>query len=169
MAMAGRKRKQGIRRKPNGQPLYSERIEPTEEMKAQRIAAFGDWKVRGELNCPADRLKASLSEEQYWAAKIARQTYSRYLAAIHAPRCVSGQLEDYVESGSAGEPMDADSAQQAVKRYTDLITAIRLYSFRGLKEIERLMDGRKHRDLDHLKLGLEAICGYLNLRERKAA
>jgi hypothetical protein len=169
MAMAGRKRKPGVRRKPNGQPLYSERIEPTEETKAKRIEAFGDWKARGELNSVVDHLRASLSEEQFWAARIACQTYARYQAALHSPRCVTGQLEDYIQGGGQTEPMDPDSAQKAVKKYCELIRCVQVFSRRGLLELQRIMHGTRPRDIDHLKLALEAIIAYLDLRKQKAA
>lgn len=164
----GRRRKSGVKRHPNGQPNYYERVDPTPETQARRLAVFGDPKARGELNCPVDLLKKALTEEQYWAGRAARSTYARYQAAIMAPRTVAGQLQDYIQGGG-GEPMDADAAQEAVSNYAEMITAVRRYSFRALKEVERVMRGAMPRDVDILKLGLEAICDHLDLRRKKAA
>jgi hypothetical protein len=166
--MAGRKRKFGVRRKPNGQPLYNEKIEPTPETKARREALFGHWAERGELNCPIDCLRSRLTKEQFWAGRLARSTYARYAIAIGCPRVVAGMLEDYIEGGG-GDPVTPETRAEAVKKYNDLITAIGKSSRTGLKEVERIMHGSPPRNFENLIRGLEAICDYLDLRERKVA
>jgi hypothetical protein len=140
----------------------------TPENQARRVALFGSPKATGELSCPVDLLRSRLSEPQIFAGRIARSTYARYCAAIMAPRVVAGQLTDFVE-GSRTSSMTPEAAQRAVEDYKDLITAIRRYSFRSLKEVERVMHGSLPRNFDALAVGLTALADHLGFEEREAA
>lgn len=140
----------------------------TPEIQARRAAIFGSPKAGGELNCPVDLLRKRLTEPQYFAGRIARSTYARYCAAIMAPRVVAGQMTDYVE-GSRSSSMTPEAAQKAVDDYKDIITAIRRYSFRSLKEVERVMHGSLPRNFDALAVGLTALADHLGIEERAAA
>jgi hypothetical protein len=171
---AGRKRKAGERH-PSGKLVQRREaameprvIEATPEIQAMRKAVFGSPKADGELCCPIDRLRSRLSTNQYHAGRVARSAYARYCAAIHAPRVVAGQLRDFIQGGG-GEPMSFEQAQQAVDDYKDIITAIRRYSFRSLKEVERIMHGAMPRNLDALTVGLTALADHLGFEEREAA
>jgi hypothetical protein len=149
-------------------PRKPEIVDPTPETIARRTAAFGNPKAEGELCCPVDRMRHALSEEQYWAARYARSAYARYCIAIGAPKVVAGQLRDYVQGGG-GTPMDTDQAQAAVKAYVELTTSIRRYSFRSLKEVERVMHGSMPRNFDAFAVGLTALADYLGYERREAA
>lgn len=151
------------------QPRSIEDVDPTPETIARRTAAFGNPKAEKELCCPIDLLSAHLTEEQYYAGRFARTVYARYCIAIRAPRVTAGQLRDFVQGNGHSEPMDADAARAAVEAYQDTITAIRRYSFRSLKEVERVMHGSMPRSLDALAMGLTALADHMGLKERRAA
>jgi hypothetical protein len=176
----GRKRKSGDRY-PSGklrptpeevarrmEPRKPETIDPTPETIARRVAAFGHAKADGELCCPVDILRPRLTQEQYWAGRMARSVYARYCIAIGAPKVVAGQLRDFVQGGG-GSPMDTEQAQQAVKDYVEITTSIRRYSFRSLKEVERVMHGAMPRNFDAFAIGLTALADHLGYERREAA
>lgn len=177
---AGRKRKTNADRYPCGKVRPSpeelarrmeprnETVDPTPEIIAMRIAAFGDPKATGELCCPIDRLKARLTEDQYYAGRYARTVYARYCIAIGVPRLVSGQLTDYIQGGG-GSPMDHEQAMDAVAHYQDAILAIQRYSRRSLREVQRIMHGAQPRSFDALAVGLTALADHMGLSRRKAA
>jgi len=145
-----------------------ETIEPTPETIARRMALFGDYRAVREEVCPIDRVAAKLTEEQYNAGRYARTVYARYVVAIRAPRVTAGQLRDYVQ-GSGESGMTLDQAQAAVAEYLDVVTAIRRYSFRSLKEVERIMHGSPPRSLDVLAVGLTALADHMGMFRREAA
>jgi hypothetical protein len=111
---------------------------------------------------------ARLTEEQYHAGRYARTVYARYVVAIRAPRITAGQLRDYVQ-GSGEGGMTYDQARAAVAEYLDAVTAIRRYSFRSLKEVERIMHGSPPRSLDALIVGLTALADHMGMFRRDAA
>lgn len=143
-------------------------IDPTPETIARRTAAFGNYKAERELCCPIDLLSNRLTAEQAWAGRYARSAYARYCAAIMAPRVVAGQLRDFVQGGG-GTTMNEDQAMEAVKAYQDLTIAIRRYSYRSLKEVERIMHGSMPRSLDSLAMGLTALADHLGFEIKDAA
>ena len=179
MGRLGRPRKQG-QRYPSGRlrptdeeierrkTPRGERIDPTPETIARRQALFGDWKAVREEVCPVDRVAARLTEEQYHAGRYARAVYARYCIAIRAPRVTAGQLRDYVQ-GSGEGGMTLDQAQAAVAEYLDAVTAIRRYSYRSLREVQRIMHGSPPRSLDVLAVGLTALADHLGYTQRNAA
>ena len=177
---AGRKRKAGPRY-PCGQrklsqeeldrrmtPRKPETVDPTPEVIARRLAAFGDLKAEAELCCPVDLLRRKLSEQQYWAGRYARTVYARYCIAIGAPRVVAGQFRDYVQ-GAGNSSMGEDQAKAAVKAYQEMILAVSRYSRRSLKEVERVAHGSMPRSVDTLKVGLQALADYLGFEARSVA
>lgn len=176
----GRRRKNGPRYpsgklKPTPEELDrrmakrgSNTIDPTPETIARRTAAFGNHKAERELCCPIDLLAKHLTTEQAWAGRYARNAYARYCAAIQAPRVTAGQLRDFVE-GSGGTSMNEDQAMEAVKAYQEITLAIRRYSFRSLKEVERIMHGSMPRSLDSLAMGLTALADHLGFEAKEAA
>jgi hypothetical protein len=115
-------------------------IEPTPETIARRQALFGDYRLAREEVCPVDRVAARLTEEQYHAGRYARTVYARYVVAIRAPRVTAGQLRDYVQ-GSGEGGMTLEQAIAAKNEYIEAVTAIRRYSLRALKDVERVMRG----------------------------
>ena len=143
-------------------------IEPTPETIARRQALFGDWKAVREEVCPVDRVAARLTEEQYHAGRYARAVYARYVVAIRAPRMTAGQLRDFVQ-GSGEGGMTLDQAQAAVAEYLDAVTAIRRYSYRSLREVQRVMHGSPPRSLDVLAVGLTALADHLGYTRADAA
>lgn len=179
MGRLGRPRKAGARYpsgglRPSAEEIErrktprGERIEPTPETIARRQALFGDWKAVREEVCPVDRVAARLTEEQYHAGRYARAVYARYVVAIRAPRVTAGQLRDYVQ-GSGEGGMTLDQAQAAVAEYLDAVTAIRRYSYRSLREVQRIMHGSPPRSLDVLAIGLTALADHLGYTQRNAA
>jgi len=179
MGRLGRPRKQGQRYPSGGlRPTEAEIerrktprgevIEPTAETMARRMALFGDWKAVREEVCPVDRVAARLTEEQYHAGRYARTVYARYVVAIRAPRVTAGQLRDYVQ-GSGEGGMTLDQAIAAKNEYIEVVTAIRRYSFRSLKEVERIMHGSPPRSLDALIVGLTALADHMGMFKREAA
>jgi len=179
MGRLGRPRKQGQRYPSGGlRPTEAEIerrktprgevIEPTAETMARRMALFGDWKAVREEVCPVDRVAARLTEEQYHAGRYARTVYARYVVAIRAPRVTAGQLRDYVQ-GSGEGGMTLDQAIAAKNEYIEVVTAIRRYSFRSLKEVERIMHGSPPRSLDALIVGLTALADHMGMFRREAA
>ena len=177
---AGRKRKQGDRypcgkRMPSPEelqrrmtPRKPETVDPTPETLARRTAAFGNPKAEAELCCPVDLLRGRLTPEQFYAGRYARTVYARYCIAIGAPKVVAGQLRDFVQGGG-GSAMNEDQAIEAVKQYQAATLAIRRYSFRSLKEVERVMHGSMPRSFDALAIGLTALADYLGIEAREAA
>ena len=168
---AGRPRKFRPR-KPCGR-LRQEAMEPaidkgTPETQARRSEAFGKPDAHGQLDRVLDRLRARLTTEQYWAGDIACMAYERYNAAIHAPRVVAGQLQDFVQGGGVSS-VDPEAAQKAVDRYRDIISAIRRYSLRSLKQVERVMRGSRPTDIDALRVGLTALADHLGFQAAQAA
>jgi len=176
----GRRRKNGPRY-PSGKLRPSEEelerrmtkrapetIDPTPETIARRTAAFGHYKAERELCCPVDMLAAKLTTEQAWAGRYARSVYARYCIAIMAPRVTAGQLRDYVQGGG-GAAMDEEQAMAAVSQYQDMTLAIRRYSFRSLKEVERIMHGSQPKNFDALAVGLTALADHLGFQEQRAA
>lgn len=149
-------------------PRRDENVPPTPETTLRRQAAFGDPKAQKELCCPIDLLSEHLTQEQYYAGRYARSVYARYCIAIRAPRVVSGQLTDFIQGGG-GSPMDSDQAREAVSSYQDAVLAVRRYSFRSLKELERVMHGSMPRSLDALSSGLQALADHMGFERRKAA
>lgn len=149
-------------------PRKAEVIDPTPETMARRTAAFGNYKAEKELCCPIDLLSARLTVEQAWAGRYARTAYARFCIAIGAPKVVAGQLRDYVQGGG-GSSMNEDQAISAVKAYQDMTLAIRRYSFRSLKEVERVMHGSLPKNFDALAVGLTALADHLGFEEQKAA
>ena len=145
-----------------------ETIDPTPETIARRTAAFGNHKAERELCCPIDLLSNRLTTEQAWAGRYARTVYARYCIAIMAPRVTAGQLRDYIQGGG-GAGMDEEQAMAAVASYQDMTLAIRRYSFRSLKEVERIMHGSGPRHFEALAVGLTALADHLGFEERKAA
>jgi hypothetical protein len=179
MGRLGRPRKAGARYPSGGlRPTEAEIerrktprgevIEPTPETIARRMALFGDYRLAREEVCPVDRVAARLTEEQYHAGRYARTVYARYVVAIRAPRVTAGQLRDYVQ-GSGEGGMTLDQAQAAVAEYLEAVTAIRRYSFRSLKEVERIMHGSPPRSLDALIVGLTALADHMGMFKREAA
>ena len=179
MGRLGRPRKAGARYpsgglRPSAEEIErrktprGERIEPTPEIIARRQALFGDWKAVREEVCPVDRVAARLTEEQYHAGRYARAVYARYVVAIRAPRVTAGQLRDFVQ-GSGEGGMTLDQAQAAVAEYLDAVTAIRRYSYRSLREVQRIMHGSPPRSLDVLAIGLTALADHLGIYKREAA
>ncbi len=150
MGRLGRPRKAGPRY-PCGKPRLSDEeierrktprgevIEPTAETMARRMALFGDWRAVREEVCPVDRVAARLTEEQYHAGRYARTVYARYVVAIRAPRVTAGQLRDFVQ-GSGEGGMTLEQAQAAVAEYLEVVTAIRRYSYRSLREADVAVD-----------------------------
>lgn len=177
---AGRKRKAGDRYRcgkliPSPEelerrmtPRKPETVDPTPETIARRTAAFGNPKAEAELCCPIDLLGKRLTQEQAWAGRYARSTYARFCIAIGAPKIVAGQLRDYVQGGG-GTSMNEDQAIAAVKAYQDMTLAIRRYSFRSLKEVERVCHGSMPRNFDALAVGLTALADHLGFEEQRAA
>lgn len=176
----GRRRKNGPRY-PCGKPRPSEEelerrmskrapetIDPTPETIARRTAAFGNHKAERELCCPIDLLSKRLTTEQAWAGRYARSVYARYCIAIMAPRVTAGQLRDYVQGGG-GTAMDEEQAKAVVSQYQDMTIAIRRYSFRSLKEVERIMHGSMPRNFEAMAVGLTALADHLGFEERNAA
>jgi hypothetical protein len=145
-----------------------ETVEPTPETIARRQALFGDYRAVREEVCPVDRVAARLTEEQYHAGRYARAVYARYVVAIRAPRLTAGQLRDYVQ-GSGEGGMTLEQAIAAKNEYIDVVTAIRRYSFRSLKEVERIMHGSPPRSLDALIVGLTALADHMGMFKREAA
>jgi len=179
MGRLGRPRKQGQRYPSGGlRPTEAEIerrktprgevIEPTAETMARRMALFGDWKAVREEVCPVDRVAARLTEEQYHAGRYARTVYARYVVAIRAPRVTAGQLRDFVQ-GSGEGGMTLEQAIAAKNEYIEVVTAIRRYSFRSLKEVERIMHGSPPRSLDALIVGLTALADHMGMFKREAA
>lgn len=180
MGRLGRPRNVMAQRYPSGDPRPSaeeierrkaprgERVDPTPEVTARRAALFDDPKAWMEECCPIDRLAKQLTEEQYHAGRYARSTYARYCIAIGAPRLVAGQLSDFIQGGG-GSPMDHDQAMEAVKQYHEMVTIIRRYSLRSLKEVERVTHGSMPRSVDVLRGGLTALAEYLGLYRRDVA
>jgi len=179
MGRLGRPRKQGQRYPSGGlRPTEAEIerrktprgevIEPTAETMARRMALFGDWKAVREEVCPVDRVAARLTEEQYHAGRYARTVYARYVVAIRAPRVTAGQLRDFVQ-GSGEGGMTLDQAQAAVAEYLEVVTAIRRYSYRSLREVQRVMHGSPPRSLDVLAIGLTALADHMGMYKREAA
>lgn len=146
----------------------NEVIEPTAETMARRMALFGDWRAVREEVCPVDRVAARLTEEQYHAGRYARTVYARYVVAIRAPRVTAGQLRDYVQ-GSGEGGMTLDQAQAAVAEYLEVVTAIQRYSYRSLREVQRVMHGSPPRSLDVLAIGLTALADHMGMFRREAA
>jgi len=143
-------------------------VEPTAETMARRMALFGDWKAVREEVCPVDRVAARLTEEQYHAGRYARTVYARYVVAIRAPRVTAGQLRDFVQ-GSGEGGMTLEQAQAAVAEYLEVVTAIRRYSYRSLREVQRVMHGSPPRSLDVLAIGLTALADHMGMFRREAA
>lgn len=143
-------------------PRKPEVVDPTPETIGRRVVAFGDWRSARELCSPVDLLFRQLDERQQWAGQYARVTYARYCIAINAPRLVSGQLRDLVEGGGSSG-MDEEAAQAAVEAYSQMITAIRRYSLRSLKQVERIMHGSMPRDVQAMKDGLTALADHMKL------
>jgi len=143
-------------------------IEPTAETMARRMALFGDWRAVREEVCPVDRVAARLTEEQYHAGRYARTVYARYVVAIRAPRVTAGQLRDFVQ-GSGEGGMTLEQAQAAVAEYLEVVTAIRRYSYRSLREVQRVMHGSPPRSLDVLAIGLTALADHMGMFRREAA
>ena len=179
MGRLGRPRKQGQRYPSGGlRPTEAEIerrktprgevIEPTPETIARRQALFGDYRAVREEVCPVDRVAARLTEEQYHAGRYARTVYARYVVAIRAPRVTAGQLRDYVQ-GSGEGGMTLDQAQAAVAEYLEVVTAIRRYSYRSLREVQRVMHGSPPRSLDVLAIGLTALADHMGMFRREAA
>lgn len=179
MGRLGRPRKAGARYpsgglRPSAEEIErrktprGERIDPTPETIARRHALFGDWKAVREEVCPVDRVAARLTEEQYHAGRYARAVYARYVVAIRAPRVTAGQLRDFVQ-GSGEGGMTLDQAQAAVAEYLDAVTAIRRYSYRSLREVQRIMHGSPPRSLDVLAVGLTALADHLGFTRADAA
>lgn len=179
---AGRKRKNG-ERYPSGKlrpsaeelerrmtPRKAEVIDPTPETMARRVAVFGcapkPGQQQGELASVLNYLP--LTVEQRWAAEYAVSAYARFVIAIRAPRVTTGNLSDYVEGGG-GSPWSDEQAISAVKAYQDMTLAIRRYSFRSLKEVERVMHGSLPRNFDALAVGLTALADHLGFEEQRAA
>ncbi len=179
MGRLGRPRKAGPRY-PCGKPRLSDEeierrktprgevIEPTAETMARRMALFGDWRAVREEVCPVDRVAARLTEEQYHAGRYARTVYARYVVAIRAPRVTAGQLRDFVQ-GSGEGGMTLEQAQAAVAEYLEVVTAIRRYSYRSLREVQRVMHGSPPRSLDVLAIGLTALADHMGMFRREAA
>lgn len=176
----GRKRKTGPR-EPNGKPQRPEAAERREgmrdrgtpEVQAKRFALYGtaepgDEVTPRELICPLARIRHRMTDEQLWAAQAAIAAYGRYCAAIGIRRLNSNSLQDFVE-GSRSNPMPDDDRMNAVERYNNMITAVRLYSRRGELEVKRLMHGTPPRDLSILLPALTALAQYLGMFKRKAA
>jgi hypothetical protein len=179
MGRLGRPRKQGQRYPSGGlRPTEAEIerrktprgevIEPTPETIARRQALFGDYRLAREEVCPVDRVAARLTEEQYHAGRYARTVYARYVVAIRAPRVTAGQLRDYVQ-GSGEGGMTLEQAQAAVAEYLEVVTAIRRYSYRSLREVQRVMHGSPPRSLDVLAVGLTALADHMGMFRREAA
>jgi hypothetical protein len=143
-------------------------IEPTPETIARRQALWGDYRAVREEVCPVDRVAARLTEEQYYAGRYARTVYARYVIAIRAPRVTAGHLRDYVQ-GSGEGGMTLDQAQAAVAEYLEVVTAIRRYSYRSLREVQRVMHGSPPRSLDVLAIGLTALADHMGMYKREAA
>ena len=176
----GRRRKNGPRY-PSGKLRPSEEelerrmtkrapetIDPTPETIARRTAAFGNYKAERELCCPIDLLSNRLTTEQAWAGRYARTVYARFLIAICAPKIVAGQMRDYIQGGG-GTTMNEEQAKAAVSQYQDMTLAIRRYSFRSLKEVERIMHGSGPRNFEALAVGLTALADHLGIQEKRAA
>jgi len=179
MGRLGRPRKQGQRYPSGGlRPTEAEIerrktprgevIEPTPETIARRMALFGDYRLAREEVCPVDRVAARLTEEQYHAGRYARTVYARYVVAIRAPRVTAGQLRDFVQ-GSGEGGMTLEQAQAAVAEYLEVVTAIRRYSYRSLREVQRIMHGSPPRSLDVLAVGLTALADHMGMYKREAA
>jgi len=179
MGRLGRPRKAGARYPSGGlRPTEAEIerrktprgevIEPTAETMARRMALFGDWRAVREEVCPVDRVAARLTEEQYHAGRYARTVYARYVVAIRAPRVTAGQLRDFVQ-GSGEGGMTLEQAQAAVAEYLEVVTAIRRYSYRSLREVQRVMHGSPPRSLDVLAIGLTALADHMGMFRREAA
>jgi len=143
-------------------------IEPTPETIARRQALFGDYRLAREEVCPVDRVASRLTEEQYHAGRYARTVYARYVVAIRAPRVTAGQLRDFVQ-GSGEGGMTLEQAQAAVAEYLEVVTAIRRYSYRSLREVQRVMHGSPPRSLDVLAVGLTALADHMGMFRREAA
>lgn len=146
----------------------NETIEPTPETIRRRTEVFGDAKAIGELDCPLDRLRHRLSDEQYWAGRYARTVYARYCIAIGMPRLVAGQLTEYIQGGGT-MPMGEDQAAAAVKEYLAAITAIRRYSRRSLIDVQRIMHGGMPRNIVVLATGLTALADFMGLKAQRVA
>lgn len=157
-----------LERRMTPRSYRDEIVEPTPEIQSRRTAIFGNPTADGELCCPVDLLQKRLTEPQYFAGRYARAAYARYCIAIMAPKVVAGQLRDFIQGGG-GTSMDADAAKEAVKRYQDITLAIRRYSFRSLKEVERIMHGAMPRNFEALAVGLTALADHLGFAEREAA
>jgi len=179
MGRLGRPRKAGARYPSGGlRPTEAEIerrktprgevVEPTPETIARRQALFGDYRLAREEVCPVDRVATRLTEEQYHAGRYARTVYARYVVAIRAPRVTAGQLRDFVQ-GSGEGGMTLDQAQAAVAEYLEVVTAIRRYSFRSLREVQRVMHGSPPRSLDVLAIGLTALADHMGMYKREAA
>ncbi len=179
MGRLGRPRKAGPRY-PCGKPRLSDEeinrrkaprgevIEPTPETIARRQALFGDYRLAREEVCPVDRVAARLTEEQYHAGRYARTVYARYVVAIRAPRLVSGPLREFVQ-GSGEGGMTLEQAIAAKNEYIEAVTAIRRYSLRALKDVERVMRGSPPRSIDNLAIGLTALADHMGMFKREAA
>lgn len=188
MAQVGRKRKSMAQRHPCGkivQPTHDPRepaqIHATPETQARRKAILGKPDAHGEIDFPLAHLKGKLDADQIMAAGKAMAVHGRFNArAMCAPRLVSGNMGDFIQSSGGGEPVTPEDQDEAKQEYEQLRRAVlrevrhRLNALGSLKagaasrqawrEVVRLCKLEKHANLYALRLGLDAIIEHYDLK-----
>ncbi len=188
MARAGRPRKNLAARHPCGK-IRRDTHDPTEaavtygtpETQARRTALLGQPNAHGEIDFPLAHLRGKLDADQLMAAGKAMAVHGRFNArAMCAPRLVSGNMGDFIQSSGGGEPVTPEDQAEAKQEYEQLRRAVlrevrhRLNALGALKagaasrqawrEVVRLCKAEKHINLYALRLGLDAIIEHYDLK-----
>jgi len=185
MGKGGRPRKHMAERHPCGKIIrkeIDESVWPTAEVMERRKRLLGSASARGELECPITLLGSRIDADQQHAARKAKRIYELFAMASSLPRIVSGQLQDYVQGSCAGGGLPADIATEYVAAYNELRRAVLRevrWRFRfspdrmgaasrqSWRAVQELAQGHMPRNLDALRIGLDAVVDYYELKDQR--
>ncbi len=162
--MVGRKRKQGIKRQPNGQPCRERGIEPNAIAQLMPHRRLVPAKVAHDpkAECIMGRLCLNgwISEQQYAAGVKYRECVGRYRAVINAPRgeiSMAGVIVGPWGGGSMTE-------ERAIEIRNEYMRAFEALAETGAeRHVAHLIHDRDQFVLTHAKCGLDGLAIYYGL------
>lgn len=172
--MVGRKRRQNIKRQPNGQPSRERGIDPkalAQLMPHRRLVPVNvAHDERAECMMGRLCLNGWITEIQYQAGIKYRTATARYRSVLEAPKSTETSMAGVIVGPWGGSSIDdrdhADIREKYMKAFEALVEAVGNH---GARDVAHCMHDKHPFEIPRVKCGLSALAIHYGLTKPKKA